>query len=52
MIDDILAISECSTSSLKMNSMIEAKILTKNLKLGHDKCSVMHVGKKASKFKH
>ena len=52
MIDDILAISECSTESLKMNSMIEAKILTKNLKLGHDKCSVMHVGKKASKFKH
>ena len=51
MIDDILAVSYCSISSLKVNNMIEAKILAKNLNLGQEKCSIMHIGKKVSECK-
>ena len=46
LIDDIIAVSECSTDSVEMNAVIEAKIAGKQLKLGYDKCFQMHVGKK------
>ena len=46
MIDDILAVTNCSVNSLKMNSIVEAKLRTKNLQLGSNKCFHMHVGKR------
>ena len=45
MIDDILAVSECSVESVKTNAFIQSKVAHKNLQLGTDKCFKMHVGK-------
>ena len=45
MIDDILAVSECSVESVKVNALIRSKVAHKNLQLGPDKCFKMHVGK-------
>ena len=45
MIDDILAVSECSVESVKVNALIQSKVAHKNLQLGTDKCFKMHVGK-------
>ena len=47
MIDDILAVSECSVESVKLNAYIQSKIAHKNLQLGPDKCFKMHVGQKS-----
>ena len=46
MIDDIAAISKCGIQSLIMNSKINAKIESKRLQLGIDKCQDLHIGKK------
>ena len=51
MIDDILAVSSCSVNSILVNSMIEAKLHTKNLQLGSKKCFHMHVGKRVNDCK-
>ena len=48
LIDDVIAVSECSTDSVKMNATIQAKIEGKQLELGHKKCFQMHVGKNNS----
>ena len=45
MIDDILAVTRCSISSVKVNAMIETKVNNKHLKIGHSNCSHMHIGK-------
>ena len=47
MIDDILAVSECSVESVKLNAVIKSKIAHKNLELGPDKYFKMHVGEKS-----
>ena len=47
MIDDILAVSECSVESVKLNAIIQSKVAHKNLELGPDKCFKLHVGKKS-----
>ena len=47
MIDDILAVSECSVESVKLNALIQSKVTHKNLELGPDKCFKMHVGKES-----
>ena len=47
MIDDILAVSECSVESVKINAFIQSKVAHTNLQLGHDKCLKMHVGQKS-----
>ena len=47
MIDDILAVSECSVESVKLNALIQSKVTHKNLELGPDKCFKMHVGKQS-----
>ena len=47
MIDDILAVSECSVDSVKLNALIQSKVAHKNLKLGPDKCFKMHVGQQS-----
>ena len=38
-IDDILAITTCSTDSIRMNAIIQAKLKAKLLELGPQKCS-------------
>ena len=45
MIDDILAVSECSVETVKLNALIQSKVAHKNLQLGPDKCFKMHIGK-------
>ena len=44
MIDDILAVTDCSVESVKMNALIKSKVDHKNLELGPEKCFKMHVG--------
>ena len=46
MVDDIVTVSSCGTNSIKVNAIVQAKIETKQLELGHPKCFNMHVGKK------
>ena len=45
---DILGISECGFTSVKLNAFIQAKIEGKQLELGQSKCFQMHVGKKTN----
>ena len=45
MVDDILAIQECSKDSVQMNSVINSFIELKKLTLSSKKCSKIHVGK-------
>ena len=45
MIDDILAVSKCSVETVKVNALIQSKVMHKNLQLGTDKCFKMHIGK-------
>ena len=47
MVDDILTISKCSITATALNATVNAFIESKKLKLSHDKCSVIHVGKKS-----
>ena len=46
MVDDVVTVSNCGTDSIKVNAIVQAKIETKQLELGHPKCFNMHVGKK------
>ena len=46
MVDDILTITKCKPTAITMNATINTFIETKKLKLAHQKCSVIHVGKK------
>ena len=45
LIDDIIAVGNCSSDSVKVNATIQGKILGKQLELSHKKCFKMHVGK-------
>ena len=49
MIDDILAVTNCSTSSLKINAMIESLVNSKQLRMGASKCFQIHIGKSKDK---
>ena len=46
MVDDILTVSKCSSTSIALNATVNAFIENKKLRLSHDKCSVIHVGRK------
>ena len=48
MVDDILAIQECSKDSVQINSVINSFIELKKLTLSSKKCSKIHVGKASS----
>ena len=48
MVDDILAIQECSQASLQTNAVINSFIELKKLKLSSKKCSKIHLGKDRS----
>ena len=45
LIDDIIAVGNCSSDSVKVNATIQGKIQSKQLELSHKKCFKMHVGK-------
>ena len=45
MVDDIMTISKCSTTSSAMNATVNTFVETKKLKVKSDKCCVTHVGK-------
>ena len=45
LIDDIIAVGNCSSNSVKVNATIQGKIQSKQLELSHKKCFKMHVGK-------
>ena len=45
MIDDVLAVTDCSLNAVKINSFISSKIRSMQLELGTSKCSHMHIGK-------
>ena len=47
MVDDILAVSECSIKSVMINGFIDSKIKCLQLELGELKCAQMHVGAKS-----
>ena len=45
MIDDILTVSKCGLQSVEMNSILNAKIESKKLRMSEDKCYHIHIGK-------
>ena len=45
MVDDVLALQKCSTSSLKMNSIVNSFMELKKLNLNKKKCSKIQIGK-------
>ena len=47
MVDDIITISECSSTSIAMNATVNKFAESKKLKLKPSKCCVIHVGKKS-----
>ena len=49
MVDDILCIQKCATSTAKINAVVNAFIENKKLKLSQQKCSRIHIQKKKMK---
>ena len=45
----MLGLSKCGVETTELNSLINNKIESKNLKLGADKCVELHIEKKANK---
>ena len=48
MIDDVLTISKCGSTSLAMNSLVNSFMFSKKLRLNKLKCSKIHVGRKSN----
>ena len=48
MVDDVITESECGNTSVAFNSTVNTFMDLKKLKLSIDKCSKIHLGKKAS----
>ena len=42
-VDDVLAVSKCGVETIETNSYINAKIESKKLTLGADKCKIVHI---------
>ena len=49
LVDDVLGIAKCGVDSVKLNSIIQSKMATKKLEMGHKKCFQLHVGNKTHK---
>ena len=45
MVDDIAAIAKCGADSVELNTIVNAKVKSKFLEFGPDKCFNLHVGK-------
>ena len=48
MVDDVLTISKCGTTSIAMNQMVNQFMKSKKLQLNPLKCAKIHIGKKCS----
>ena len=48
MIDDVLTVSKCGSTSLAMKSLVNTFTLSKKLKLNKQKISEIHVGRKST----
>ena len=46
MVDDILTVSKCGTTSIAMNNLVNVFMNSKKLYLNPSKCSKIHIGKK------
>jgi hypothetical protein len=46
MIDDVIGLSACGDDSIELNSIINAKIEMKKLRLSEEKCYKIHICKK------
>ena len=51
LVDDVLTVSSCGIKTSEVNTMVNAKIESKQLTLGGDKCFKLHIGKNKSKQK-
>ena len=49
MADDLLGVSRCGVETIELNSAINAKIESKKLNMGPDKCFRLHIGNRKSK---
>ena len=49
MVEDIITITECDVSSVKLKSVVNTFVETQKLKVSEKKCSVFHVGKKCGR---
>ena len=49
MVDDIISASKCGPTTVAINASINSFIERKKLTLGADKCSRIHISKKAGK---
>ena len=47
MIDDILGVTRCNEEAIELNSIVNVKIESKKLRLSHDKCYKIHIGRKS-----
>ena len=50
-IDDLITVSETGYKTSRLNSFINSKIAMKKLRLGTNKCFVMHVGNNHEEYK-
>jgi hypothetical protein len=48
MVDDVLTISKCGTTSIAMNQTVNQFMKSKKLQLNPLKCAKIHIGKKCS----
>ena len=51
MVDDLISISESGFKTTRMNAFVNAKIASKKLQFGAEKCFVMHVGRNHEEYK-
>ena len=51
-IDDIITVSESGYKTSRIYAFIHAQLAIKELRLGAQKCSSMHIGKKHEEYKH
>ena len=49
MIDDVMGMAHCGDASIELNAIINAKMESKKLRLGEDKCFKLHICKKGGK---
>ena len=49
MVEDIITITKCDVSSVKLKSVVNTFVETQKLKVSEKKCSVFHVGKKCGR---
>ena len=51
MVDDLITITESGYKSTRMNAFVNAKIATKKLQFGAEKCFVIHIGSEHEEYK-